>query len=173
MGSHCQQQNNSMGSYREPLAQVVDLITVIDDTAGYTPAVKFGERLRALREAKGLSQPDLAEKSGLSKGQISRWERSEDMNPGLNSIQQLADALEVHISMFFPRPEEESGDAVDTGVVQVNRWIETRLAAIDEEFPADDSVEGDIHKAIAALNRALRRTRTSAAAGGQAQKTGR
>ena len=46
---------------------------------------KFPERLKELREEKGLTQRELGKRVGTSGQNISRWEKGEKM-PTLNSI---------------------------------------------------------------------------------------
>ena len=172
MGSLSQRKSAPKVPFCGPLPHHVDFVGVID-SLGHTLPVSFGERLRELRDEKGLTQEQLAEAAGVSKGQVSRWERGEDANPGLVSIQQLADALGVQIADFFPRPEGETGHAAaDTRPRERAEILDRLLDSIDGDFPAEDSVEGDIHKAIAALNRALRRGRTTGTTAGKAQKVG-
>lgn len=60
----------------------------------------FGERLRALREERKLSQRKLAEIAGIKYSQIGRIERGEQ-NTSLSSIYVLAKALEVTPSEFL------------------------------------------------------------------------
>ncbi|GAB4574384.1 MAG: cupin domain-containing protein [Anaerolineae bacterium] len=59
-----------------------------------------GQRIRTLREMRGLSLRRLAEKSGLSINAISRIERGEN-SPTVSSLHQLASALDVAITEFF------------------------------------------------------------------------
>ena len=58
----------------------------------------FGERLKALREKAGLSQLQLAEKSGIAQRSISHYENG--VTPGWNTIVALADALGVPTDAF-------------------------------------------------------------------------
>ena len=55
---------------------------------------KFGDRVRTLRKAKGLSQEQLAELTGLHRTYIGGIERGE-RNVSLMNIVRLANALEV------------------------------------------------------------------------------
>ena len=54
----------------------------------------FGERLKALRQEKNLSQPELAKALGVSKGIISLWECNL-REPLLSNIKNLALYFEV------------------------------------------------------------------------------
>ena len=64
--------------------------------------VAFGRRLRELRERLGLSQEQLAERSGLHRTYVGGIERGE-RNPSLINISRLARALEVDIADLFVR----------------------------------------------------------------------
>lgn len=57
---------------------------------------KFGIRLRTLRKEKGLSQEELALKSGLNRPYISAIEKGK-RNVSLEVMEKLAGALEVGI----------------------------------------------------------------------------
>ncbi len=58
--------------------------------AGISP---FGDRLRRLREAAGLTQEELAERSGLSRDAVSALERGRRRHPQGQTIRALATAL--------------------------------------------------------------------------------
>jgi transcriptional regulator with XRE-family HTH domain len=60
--------------------------------------VSFADRLRALREARGFSQYELAKRSGLSKQTLSRLEM--DTVPSWPTVQALARALGVSCEAF-------------------------------------------------------------------------
>jgi len=66
-----------------------------------------GQRIRAMRERRGLSLRVLAERSGLSTNAISLIERGEN-SPTVSSLHLLATALRVPITTFF---EDESEQA--------------------------------------------------------------
>lgn len=58
--------------------------------------MKFEERLVQLRKARGMSQEELAEKVGVSRQAVSKWETG-DAQPDYMKLMALADALEVSL----------------------------------------------------------------------------
>lgn len=63
------------------------------------PTAAFGTRLKAIREAKGLTQVQLAEKLGVQQDRISRLERGA-VEPGWTNVCRIADALGVSVQEF-------------------------------------------------------------------------
>lgn len=61
---------------------------------------KFGNRIKTLRKARGLSQEELAELCSLDRTYISGIERGL-RNVALRNIEALAQAFEVSISELF------------------------------------------------------------------------
>lgn len=60
----------------------------------------FAQRVRTLREAQGISQEKLAEKSGIHRTYIGMVERLE-RNPSLVCIHKIANGLGVHVIELF------------------------------------------------------------------------
>jgi transcriptional regulator with XRE-family HTH domain len=61
---------------------------------------EFGERVRNLRLAKGLSQEELAFRAGMHRTYLGGIERGE-RNPALKNIAALAKALDVALPELF------------------------------------------------------------------------
>lgn len=61
---------------------------------------QFGERVRELRLARGLSQEELAFKAGVHRTYLGGIERGE-RNPALKNIAAIAKALGVSLSELF------------------------------------------------------------------------
>jgi len=61
---------------------------------------QFGHRVRQLREAKGLSQEELAFRASVHRTYLGGIERGE-RNPSLKNIAAIADALGVTLSKLF------------------------------------------------------------------------
>lgn len=95
-------ENNLNASYllkshwRKCLAQLM----ANDNIEGASQDVNVGKRLQALRMEMGLSQRALAEMSGLNFNTLSLIE-NEKTSPNVSTLQQLADALGVPITVFF------------------------------------------------------------------------
>ena len=81
-----------------------------------TPTLTVGPRIRALREAEGLSLRDLAERSGVSAPMLSQVERNET-SPTLSVAHRIASGLELSLSQLLrldegpPVTVVRSGDA--------------------------------------------------------------
>src|SRR6266849_260933 len=65
----------------------------------------IGDRLRALREQKGLSQGDIEKQSGLKRAYISRVEHGHTV-PSVETLEKLARALEVPLYQLFYEGEK-------------------------------------------------------------------
>lgn len=68
-------------------------------------------RIKELREAKGLSQEELSEKTGVSLRTIQRIESGESVPRG-STLRQITSSLEVAPDYFSTMPLEEKTDAV-------------------------------------------------------------
>jgi Predicted transcriptional regulators len=67
----------------------------------------FSTRLKAVRESRGLSQGDLAKKTGLQPSAISHFETGA-RSPSFDNLKRLADALNVTTEYLFGREEKPS-----------------------------------------------------------------
>lgn len=84
----------------------------------------IGDRVKAIRGTLNLSQQELAEKSGISKTQISRMENGEQKNPQLQTVISIATALNLTVQELI------FGEESDT-VSYLNQSI-TRLPIEDQ-----------------------------------------
>ena len=89
----------------------------------------FSERLRRTREDKGLSQGDLAHKSGLQPSAISHFE-SGRRSPSFDNLKRLADALAVTIDYLMGR--ESTPKSAGPAAQQLFRNFE-QLSAEDQD----------------------------------------
>ena len=65
--------------------------------------IRFGQRLRGIRQERGLSQEELAFKAGLHRTYVSSAERGK-RNVGLVNVERLAQALDIDICDLFSGP---------------------------------------------------------------------
>ena len=78
----------------------------------------IGNRLRELREAKGLSQGDIERRTGLVRFHISRLENDHAV-PALETLEKMARALEMPMYQLFydgekrPEPPQPTRQAPD------------------------------------------------------------
>ena len=62
--------------------------------------MSFGERLRRRREEKGMTQQQLAEKTGISQSDISKFETGGG-NPSIKTLQRLAAGMGMILQVEF------------------------------------------------------------------------
>ena len=93
---------------------------------------RFGKRVRELRKARGLTQPALAERSGVAEKYLSDIERGQ-VNISLTIMERLASGLGVPLREFFPEgPESAGGD--DRQIAQ--DLVAAIIATADDEKAA-------------------------------------
>lgn len=66
--------------------------------------MEFGDRLRQTREAKGMSQQDLADRAGIQASAVSHFELGRRL-PSFDNIRRLADALNVTSDFLLGRTD--------------------------------------------------------------------
>lgn len=74
-----------------------------------TLAQQFGERVRAMRLAQGLSQVEFGERCGFYQTYLSRVERGQ-ANPTLNAMEVIANALGVTVFDLFDAMRTEGAE---------------------------------------------------------------
>jgi len=77
----------------------------------------IGSRIKKIRELSGVTQIDLANKMGISRSQIIKWE-GPNSNPGISTLQNIAAHLKVTIQDIIGKDEQktklESGEGAST-----------------------------------------------------------
>ncbi|WP_280248780.1 helix-turn-helix domain-containing protein [Nocardia abscessus] len=110
-------------------------------------SVDLGERLQSIRKRQGLTQPELATKSGVSVSLIRKVEQGEVSNVRNETLRKLAIALRVRTSDLQVRADAEYADAET-----VDRWEPVRRALAgrlerDTEEPATvDGVQAELNR---------------------------
>jgi transcriptional regulator with XRE-family HTH domain len=73
--------------------------------------VDIGQRLRTIREERGLSQRELASLAGLTNGTISLIEKNKT-SPSVASLKSLLDAIPISMAEFFSTLEDQTNPKV-------------------------------------------------------------
>jgi transcriptional regulator with XRE-family HTH domain len=107
----------------------------------------IGERLRALREQKGLSQGEIEKRTGLLRCYISRVENGHTV-PSIETLEKLARALEVPLYQLFydsaeppelPNlPERKTADEIAWGSSPEEARFLNRMARLLERLNEND-----------------------------------
>ena len=103
-----------------------------------------GKRIETLRKLKKISQEDLAEKVGVSRMTVYKWESGTSV-PNYANMQALARALETTVSFFTDETafgcDEEEREKESTGENEVALSVENELCAADitYENPAEEA----------------------------------
>ncbi|MBF6522771.1 helix-turn-helix domain-containing protein [Nocardia farcinica] len=96
---------------------------------------ELGDRLRNIRKRRGLTQIELADRSGVSVATIRAVEQGAQERVRTETARRLAVALRVETSALIVTPDAEEPAATD-----VELWAEVRRA-LEGSYAADDSSE--------------------------------
>ena len=102
----------------------------------------FAKNVTRYRKKKGISQYDLAQLSGISRGMISHYER-EGMLPPANRLQALADSLDIPVYKLFKQPEKEGNSETDLSGIDP-RSVKKLKDILS--LPSDD--RGDLYRIL-------------------------
>lgn len=102
--------------------------------------MKFGEKITKLKKLKKMSQVELAEKTGISRDAISKYERG-DVMPSIEYAKRIADILGVSLDYLVSESDKE--EALDNEAVKRIKEIQI--------LPKDDKEK--IYSVIDALIR--------------------
>ena len=79
----------------------------------------IGERIQRLRTQRGLSQADLAERSGVGQSLLSRIERGSRPNPTADILRRLAKTLGCTTDYLVGMHEDEKSQQVPTAAALI------------------------------------------------------
>jgi transcriptional regulator with XRE-family HTH domain len=106
----------------------------------------IGERIRALRERKGLTQGDIEQRAGLLRCYTSRVENGHTV-PSLETIEKIARALEMPLYQVFydgEKPPELDAFSADSRrksafgkTMADTRYIQSLMRAVEDMDPAE------------------------------------
>lgn len=91
---------------------------------------ELGQRVRTLREERGLTQQSLAQAAGIATDMVSRLENGHYSSPGLRTLLRLASGMGTQVSAMLP----EHATAVRTA----DASAKARLTALLARATTDD-----------------------------------
>lgn len=104
----------------------------MNDTAWMTDETStFGDRLATARDAVGLSQADLARRTGVRVSSIRSWENDQS-EPRANTLQRVTGILGVSL-MWLLAGEGESGAATEGEISEDQRDLLLEIRSIRTE----------------------------------------
>lgn len=127
----------------------------------------FAQRLKQIRESKGLKQNELAKKVGVTPNTISSYERADTegngKKPTLENAQAIADTLDVSLDWLCGRTDNESVSFTDFTANDylksiVTILLETSCSVSDNKIEIDNK---DILQFITKVNTLIQAYRTA------------
>lgn len=113
-----------------------------------TRSGKFrGDRLKGLREAKGLSQEQLEALSGVSHTMITKYERGKS-RPSGESLNSLAVALDATIEYFYGREFEDDDPAANDPKMAAALYNNISLFSVRREDRPSWDQEGRLYGSL-------------------------
>ena len=113
----------------------------------------LGDQIRNIREALGMTQAQLAERSGLTQSMIAEIENGRRENLGLSTVKKLAEGLNCHpVVQVLPKKNisqilDEQSSSVARRIVSIS----SGSAAIEMQAPSPGAIE----RQVAALKKDL------------------
>jgi len=98
--------------------------------------VDIGRRLRDLREAKGLSQTDVEDLTGLPRSYVSRTENGRG-TPSIQVLERWAEALDVDLHQLFVAGDGRPEAPVPPDRIRAGAQ-ERRLLGLFGQMPVED-----------------------------------
>ncbi len=102
-----------------------------------TYMAELGQRVRSLREERGLTQNALAKSAGIATDMVSRLENGHYSSPGLRTLLRIADGMGISVAAMLPEPHEIT-HATPEGIARAKLSTMVHRAGLDDlELLAD------------------------------------
>lgn len=114
----------------------------------------FGDRLRKLREASGLSQHALADAAKVSRNSIMNYETHRRMPKDLGIVNRLASALATDIYALMDEKDYILMDAEEKGGAKARRDLQVLSNQVTALFAGGELGDDDMEAALRAITEA-------------------
>ena len=119
----------------------------------------IGQRLRQLRELRGLSVSQVAKEAGVAKSYLAKLERGEVPNPGVTTLARIAAVLEVTLPQLLAQPTMSHSRPRWSAVVdplEIERLKQTMSSSLVEflrtlEHEEGSAVPADVVRTLALI----------------------
>jgi transcriptional regulator with XRE-family HTH domain len=112
----------------------------------------FNERLKELREAKGLTQVQLANLSGISSRMIQKYEK--DSRPQYDTVIKLSKALEISVSELLGEKDDLVAQAGEKYGARGAKQAEQLMSEVTGLFAGGEMAEEDMDVMMRAITEA-------------------
>lgn len=109
---------------------------------------EFADRLIELRKSKGMSQEELAQRIGLSRQAVSKWERAES-SPDIGNLVALADIYELTIDEIVKGVVRDQGS--EDAVIEPSDETTVEDVVIDIEETSEEAMSAEEGDTVATI----------------------
>ncbi|MEM6291868.1 MAG: helix-turn-helix transcriptional regulator [Myxococcota bacterium] len=92
---------------------------------------ELGQRVRSLREERGLTQNALAKSAGIATDMVSRLENGHYSSPGLRTLLRIADGMGISVGAMLPEAHEVS-QATPEGIARAKLSTVVHRARLED-----------------------------------------
>lgn len=96
-----------------------------------TYMIELGQRLRMVREERGLTQQEVARSAGVATDMVSRLENGHYTSPGLRTMLRIAEGMGISVAALLPDVPAVSYSTPEAA-------LKARLAALLQRFDHED-----------------------------------
>ena len=100
----------------------------------------IGERIKRLRNSRGYSLSELAEKAGVSKSYLSYLERDLQTNPSLQFLNKIASTLSTDIEFLLNGATDGANSSQTENLLIDEEWTKLLQKAIKEGMTKEDFI---------------------------------
>lgn len=123
--------------------------------------MELGRRIKRARDARGLTQMELAVQMGVTVGTISRWETGANP-PDMKRLLQIAETLGESVDYFTARLDGTPAEG-EGGVVDMLEEMRAELAWVRDTVTAERKAMEQMQEQLAELKRLLEVAQAAAA----------